>query len=217
MDNWIVKGWDRITNGPRHIRSTDDRLEVLATIDGSGGGATPVDVTVQVGGADISPTNPLPTTDDYNITVTVQPTITAGAYTAGDAIGGQLAITNAVLEAQGSGMITKVIVIDDANQRAPIDIVFFNQTFGATADNAPFDPTDADMENFIGFIDVLTTDYSQFNDNAGASKASGTRMPFDFTLAAGTTLYAQAVVRSTPTYAATGDLTFKFEIRRKAE
>lgn len=150
----------------------------------------------------------------FTTTISQTPTITAGAYTAGDAIGGLLTFANAV---RGSGRsratITNVTIVDDAKQSAPIDLVFFNQTFTATADNAAFDPTDADMQNCIGYIDVAATDYAEFNDNGVAAKSSGLRMPFSFELVdGGTSLFAQAVIRNADTFTATDDLTIKITV-----
>jgi hypothetical protein len=143
------------------------------------------------------------------------PTITAGAYTAGDALGGLLTFAGAARLAGGRGMITKVTIVDDALQSAPIDLVLFDRTFTATADNAPFDPSDADMQNCLGFIPVANTDYAEFTDNGVATKASGLQMPFEFQLAPGvTSLFGQLVIRVGDTYAATDDITVKVTVRR---
>lgn len=152
----------------------------------------------------------------FQVVIPLTPTISAaGIYAAGDAIGGKLTFPDAVRVAGGQGTITKVVIVDDDNEKAPIDLVLFNQDFTPTADNAPFDPTDADMENCIGFIDVLGADYVAFNDNSVAMKSSGDRMPFDFDLAdAVTSLFGQMVVRSSPTYTAVGDLTIKITVQR---
>ncbi len=174
-----------------------------------------VNANMQIGDADVSPTNPVDVTTEDPIVIAQTPTITAGLYAAGDALGGLLTFANAARVAGGGGTITKVVVIDDDQELAPIDVVFFDQTFGATADNAAFDPTDADMQNNIGYIDIAATDYADFNDNSVAAKTSGLRMPFDYDLvAAGTSLFAQMVVRDTPTYTATDDLTIKITVQR---
>ena len=148
------------------------------------------------------------------VEITQTPTITAGAYTAGDALGGLLTFANAVRAAGRGAVITKVVIIDTANQEAPVDLVLFNQTFTPTADNAAFNPSDADLANCIGYIDVAATDYSSFNqDNAVAAKSSGLGMPFPIVLV-GTSLFGQMVVRDAPTYAATDDLIIKLTIER---
>lgn len=143
------------------------------------------------------------------------PAITAGAYVAGDALGGRMGFDGAVLAGRTMGTITKVVVVDDADQEAPIDVVFFSLPFAATADNVPFDPADADMQNCLGYIDVAATDYARFANNGVAVKTSGLRMPFDFVLPVNGRLYAQMVVRGAPTYVATDDLTIKLTIERR--
>ena len=169
--------------------------------------AHPLPVDAVINGGSIGPANPLPVdivqgsntvntpviiTQEQSIDIVLQPTITAGAYAAGDALGGLLTFANAARVAGSSGRIVKVVIVDDDLQLAPIDIVFFNQTFTNTADNAPFDPSDADLENCIGYVDVAATDYAAFADNSVACKASGLRMPFDYDLV-GTSLFAQMV------------------------
>lgn len=152
------------------------------------------------------------------IRISITPTISAaGIYAAGDALGGKLVFANAVLAAGGAGMITKIVLVDEDQELAPIDLVFFDQDFTATADNALFDPSDADLANTLGYVDVAVTDYADFVDNSIACKTSGLRMPFEFKLAAGeTSLRGQGVVRSTPTYTATDDLTIIITVERYA-
>jgi len=172
---------------------------------------------VQIADTDASTTNPIPIAEGDVVSRSVTPTISAGAiYADGDALGGKFELVTAVLAAGGAGVIEKITVIDEDQELAGIDFVLFDQDFTATADNAAFDPSDADLANCLGFVDIAATSaYSDFNDNSVATKASGLRMPFHFKLAAGeTTLPGQATVRGTPTYTATDDLTFIFTIRR---
>jgi hypothetical protein len=169
-------------------------------------------VNLQVNDTDVAASNPVPIISP--ISITVAPTISTGIYAAGDALGGLLTFTNAVLSAGASGLITKVQVTDEDQELTPVDLVLFNQTFTATADNAPFDPSDADLANCIGYIDVAATDYSDFVDNSVAVKSSGLRMPFPVTLV-GTSLFGQLKIASgTPTYTATDDVTVKITVER---
>jgi hypothetical protein len=169
------------------------------------------------GVTDSSPTlgdgafTPVETEDPIDIVQ--QPTISAaGIYAAGDALGGLLTFVNAARVA-GGGTITKIVITDEDQELAPIELHLFNQTFTATADNAPWDPGDADLANYIGYVDIPATDYADFVDNSAAAKASGLRMPFDYGLV-GTSLFGQMVVRSAPTYTATDDITIKITVRR---
>ena len=177
----------------------------------------PTDANLQVGAADVGPANPVPVTAvlESPVDISIELIITAaGIYAAGDAIGQKLEFQNAARAAELGGTITKIVVVDNDQELAPIDIVFFNRDFAATADNVVFAPSDADLANCIGYVDIAATDYASFNDNSVACKASGLRMPFDYKIALGTTLYAQAVVRDTPTYTATTDLTIIITVQR---
>ena len=147
--------------------------------------------------------------------VTVTPTITAGAYTAGDALGGLLTFASVVQAGGGGGEIVKVTILDLSKQSAPIDLVLFDRTFTATADNAPFGPTDADLANCLGFIPIANTDYSEFANTCVATKASGQQMPFPYRLAAaGSSLFGQMVIRNGDTFGAVADVTVKITVRR---
>jgi hypothetical protein len=145
------------------------------------------------------------------------PTISYAMYAAGDALGGAMEFTGATQAGVLRGIIRKIVLIDESSQNAPIDIVFFNQTFTATADSAPFNPSNADLQNCLGFVDIAATDYSAFAGNAIATKASGLRMPFPYILAAGTSLYAQMVVRGAPTYVPPDEITVILTVERYDE
>jgi len=192
---------------------TDANMQV-GGVDVGVANPIPSDANLQIAGVDVSATNPVTITEQYPVEIILQPTITAGVYAAGDALGGLLNFANAARLAGSGGTITKIVIVDDDSQLAPVDVVFFDRTFTATADNAPFDPTDADLENCIGYVNVAATDYGAFNDNSVAVKCSGLQMPFDYVLN-GTSLFAQMVVRSGPTYASTSSLTVKITVQRK--
>ena len=142
------------------------------------------------------------------LNIALTPTITAGAYTAGDALGGLLTFGGAAAVAAGRGTITKVVIVDDDNELQPIDLVLFNQTFTPTADNDPFAPSEADLENCIGHISIAATDYASFSANAVATKRN---VGFDYTVN-GTSLFGQMVIRDVGGYAATDDLTVKITV-----
>jgi len=140
------------------------------------------------------------------------PTITTSAYSAGQAIGGLLTFSLIANQMQGSGRITNVLITDISNQRSAIDLVLFSQTFTATANGSAFAPSNADLLNCIGFINIIAGSYSQFSANT----AGIVQVPnFKFVLpevsvvttdrirAKETTLFGQLVSRGTPTYATT--------------
>lgn len=149
---------------------------------------------------------------------TVTPTIsTSPAYTTGDCLGGVQTISNAARFSGGGGVITSVTVLDKTQaQRSAFDILLFNSSITATTDNAAFAGSDADMAKCIGIISILTTDYNTafagvplnsvaFKPNS-ATATWPQSMAIPYYCSGGTTLYAQLVVRGTPTYTSTTDL-----------
>jgi hypothetical protein len=194
----------------------------MRTGGGSGGSATIVgdvevvqpthddlnaNVNIQVGDADVSLTNPVPVGGLTTIVVDT-PTITAGAYSAKDAVGDRLEFANAVRATPLSGIIQSITVIDDGNQAAELVLTLFDQAFTATGDNAAFDPTDADLQNCIGIVRINTADYQSFADNCVA-----TTPPIGLPIVlAATTLYGQLMCVGAPVYTATDDLTIKVHI-----
>lgn len=137
--------------------------------------------------------------------IAVTPTISTGGYTVGDAMGGRLEFAGAAQDGFG-GVVCSVNIVDLAKQTAEIDLVLFSGAFTATADDAAFDPSDADLTNyFISVITIEATDWKQFNDNSVATKF----VTAPFRLDNGTTLYGQLVDRTGVTKASTSDITVK--------
>jgi hypothetical protein len=139
-------------------------------------------------------------------TIVQQPTVTAGAYSAGDAVGGLLTFANAARVSGGGGVIKSVVIIDDAGQDAELELWLFDRTFTAMADNAAWAPSEADLENLVGVISTA--------DSARGWMAAGTPSVITIDVATrfdlnGTSLFGQLVTRGTPTFAATDDVTVK--------
>lgn len=145
----------------------------------------------------------------FSTVISQTPTIGTVAYTAKDAVGGTLTFADAVRTTGGSGRIKSVTVIDNDGEDAELNVILFDQAFTATADAATFDPTDADLQNCIGFINIPAANYEPFNDNSVGVVT--TDLPF---VAAATTIYGQLQCPGTPTYTAVNDLTIKLGIVR---
>lgn len=182
-------------------------------------GVDEVNANLLIGGVAVGTSNPVPVDqqNDELLEIRGTPEISAAAYAAGNALGGIMQFHDAARALGGSGEIVSISIVDYGQELAPIDVVFFNQAFIPSADTVPFDPTDADLLNCLGFLDVAATDYADFNDNSIATKTSGLRMPFGYRLDAGTSsLWAQAVIApgGAPTYTATNEITFKLVVRR---
>lgn len=139
-------------------------------------------------------------------TIPLTPSVTAGAYTAGDAVGGLLTFANAARVSEGGGVVKNLLIIDDAGQDAELELWLFDRTFTAMADNAPWAPSEADLENCIG---VISTE-----DSTRGWMAAGTPSVIDVEVSrrydlAGTSLFGQLVTRGTPTFVASDDVTLK--------
>ena len=144
--------------------------------------------------------------------ISVTPTITAGAYSAGDALGGLLTFTSAASVYKGDGKITKVVISDNAKQAAHLALALFDRTFTAMVDNAAWDPSDADNLNCLGVIDIPIANYGPGVDN----NVAYVECDFNFALVAGgTSLFGQLyIITSTPTYAAVNDIQVTITVNR---
>ena len=107
------------------------------------------------------------------ISVTPAAASFATPYSSGDVIGAVNTVANA---AKSNGLQVKldtVIVLDKANQKAAIDIVFFDEAPANSigADNAAYALNDADLTKVIGRYSIAGADYvSSSTTNAEASK-----------------------------------------------
>lgn len=142
------------------------------------------------------------------INVSTTPTITAGAYSAGDNIAGTLSWANAARTSGGALTIQTIMVSDLNKQNVDLDLIFFPASVTAVADNAAQDLSDSDLATALGHVHIYSTDYLSLNDS---SMATVRNVGIAGTLAA-TTLYALFSTAGTPTYASTADLTIKLGI-----
>lgn len=132
------------------------------------------------------------------------PTITAGAYSANDNVGGLLTFTDAARVSGDGGILNKIVIIDDAQQNAELELWLFDQTFTPGADNDAWSPSEADLENLIDV--VSTTSGTWYNtENQGVCVIELARR-YDLV---GTSLFGRLVNRDTPIFAAADDLTVK--------
>jgi hypothetical protein len=127
----------------------------------------------------------------------------------------------------GGGRIVGLTVLDRTQaQRSAIDLFLFSASVTVASDNAVATFSDADMVNCLGQLDVTTNDYNtafagtpansiaavpRYVSAAAAGRPGALSIPF---VCAATTLFVAAVVRGTPTYTSTGDLTFGLHIEQ---
>ena len=146
--------------------------------------------------------NPIGLVGSHGINILQTPTITAGLYSAGDAVGGLLTFAGAARVATYGGVLKNVLIFDDAGQDASMELWLFSETFVAMADNAPWAPSEADLRNLVAIIP--TSDGAWFA--AGTPSVARIEVSQYYKCAA-TSLFGQLVTRGTPTYAATDDVT----------
>lgn len=141
------------------------------------------------------------------VRISVTPTISTSAYASGDVIGGQMTFANAVRKSGGSGIIQSICVQDvNPSIRAAMDLVFFDRSVTMAADNAVWNVSDADMKNCLGIVPIgaYNTAFPATILNA-FSTLINVGLPIVLN---GTDLYVGAIIRATPTYVGTSDLTF---------
>jgi hypothetical protein len=142
-------------------------------------------------------------------TISLTPTVTAGAYTANDAVGGLLTFANAARVSGGGGLIKNVIILDDAGQDAALELWLFNATFTAMSDNAAWAPSQADLRKLVAI--VSTADGAWYA--AGTPSAARIEVSQRYDLV-GTSMFGQLVTRGTPTFAATDDVTVIISVQQ---
>lgn len=138
------------------------------------------------------------------------PTVTAGAYSADDAVGGKLTFTGCPED----GLIHNAVLIDNSEQAVELDLVLFSEDFTAVADNAAFTVSDADAANIVTIINIPAANYKDIGGQKVAV-VENKSIPFKLTEDTSTKyarLYGQLITRGTPTYVATTDITVKIGV-----
>lgn len=129
-------------------------------------------------------------------------TISAGAYGAGDVIGGLIAFPlNPV--ARG-GRLKGVRLFDLSDTKAAITAYIFRNAPATIADNAAFALSDSDLPNLIAVVPL--TSYIDLPSNAAALAALDNVFVAD-------TLYVYLVATATPTFGATSALQLALDIK----
>lgn len=143
--------------------------------------------------------------------ITVAPAVTAGAYAANDAVGGQMEFAQAASAYRSYGTIKRIIITDMSCQDMECDVFIYKSAPTVIADNAPFDPADADMLLLVGVIEIAAADWVTGLDNQGVNKDVDLEFVLD---SLDTSLFAQIRVVDTPTFAAVDDISVTLVIER---
>ena len=154
-----------------------------------------------------------PGEDIFTAVVRVPRSTGATAYGAKDAVGTQMAVAGAVRGPGRGAVLEAVTVIDNAAQKAALELYLFGAIPTEATDNSAYDPTDGDLLLSRGFVAIAATDYtSQLADNAIGTKLPG--LPFSL-IGDNTTLWLQLITSGTPTYeAGNTDLSLVLTFRR---
>ncbi len=145
----------------------------------------------------------------------LNPTIDTAAYTTGDVLFAPTKIANGTLNTQGLSSLQTILVLDAANQKSAIDLLFFNQDPGSLGDlNAAVDISTAQLAMMIGIISVLAADYATIKatTNAVASKNPALMLP---ALKGSKDFWVAGVARGSPDYLLATDLRIKLMIQRQ--
>jgi len=129
------------------------------------------------------------------------PSVTIGAYSAGDAVGGLLTFVSAARETGLGGIIKDVKIIDDAGQDAEMELWLFRAAYTPIADNAAWAPAEASLHDIVAIIS--TTNGAWFA--AGTPSVARVECSQRYECV-GTSLFGQLVTRGTPTFAAIDDI-----------
>lgn len=90
---------------------------------------------------------------------TKTPDITAGAYSAGDGVGGLLKFAQAA-GSFSNAVLQSLTVKEKGTAKAALSFLFFREApTGIPADNGAFTFTAADLAKCVGRVEVATTDY----------------------------------------------------------
>lgn len=150
--------------------------------------------------------------------VRVAPTVTAGAYTADDTLGGEMTVTDAARFSGGGGILTGVTMVAEDNDAdgwsaSDVEVLLFDSNpAGTYTDNVALDSTaltDADAPLLLGTL-LLETKV----DLGDVTMLKVTDVNIPYLCSGGTDLYAVAVNRGGVTPEATDAITFTFHMIR---
>ena len=145
------------------------------------------------------------------------------AYAAGDVIGPVTTPANmsfaGVARLKGGGAILRAVTLhksDKNTTNAAFDLYLFDTSPAAIADNAEWLPTDAEMLNCIGFVELLAADAHQSGGSSNATGATWCKSNLDLPIvcvSGSTTVYGVLVARGawTPTSAEVVAVTLHLE------
>lgn len=160
------------------------------------------------------------------IKVQVAQTVTASAYSTGNALGGLMTIANAArvsgsAGAAGTGGILTGLQLNSKTIQTGVQVDVFifdaNPTGSTCTDKTAFVIAAADFDKVVGILTIPSTAANGagwFGATTTGAVGIPIYYPVTYDLASSTSIYACAVVRAAITPAATTDISFKYNIMR---
>jgi hypothetical protein len=127
-------------------------------------------------------------------------------YASGEVLADTQELTDAVRVQGGTGVIHSILVQDDDDQGAALDIIILDANTSIGTENSAV--TMADNDNILGSVSVLASDYV---DMANSQHACLTNVGIVVKSKTDQSLFVAAVSRGTGTYTASG-ITLRFGI-----
>lgn len=136
---------------------------------------------------------------ECSITTTVM-TLHTDANVANDVLAATQVISGCLRVNDGTGIIQTIVVQDDDDKGAAIDLIFFDANTSIGTESAEVDM--ADNDTILGTVEVASGDYVDMIDSQHATK---TNVGIGIKGATGTDdIYLGIVARNTETYSASG-------------
>ena len=132
--------------------------------------------------------------------VTTVMSLHTDANVANDVLAATQEIAGAVRVNDGTGIIQSIVVQDDDDKGAAIDLIFFDANISIGSESAELNM--ADNDNILGTVEIASGDYVDMIDSQHATK---TNVGIGIKGATGTrSIYLGIAARNTETYTASG-------------
>ena len=89
----------------------------------------------------------------------ITPSLNADTHADGDVVAAPEELVNFVQEPGGAARIDTIVVVDESDTAADIDLVFLSANGSIGAESATFTMTDAVAQTVIGYINIAAADY----------------------------------------------------------
>lgn len=145
----------------------------------------------------------------------------AAPYVSGNVLGPLITIDNSaagpgpISEAPLAAVLRSIVVADADNQKAGINLHFFNAPPSAVVDKTAWAPSVADLQKLIGVVPIVTGDYTTIAGTALAYANGANQKGLNLILKPGvaksSAIYCVAQVLGTPTYTSGKGIQIKFQ------